>query len=427
MDFIEARESELPGCPPMAVLHFMNRYEDMVDAWTQVSESWDRARQEHISLRCSSTPQSTPKSTPKSTPQSTPKSTPQSTPQSTPESTQQPPSAQKSPLVDSSRRRGDLRRTLGLSLSGNLSTENLALIERVPFFKGPQPVQIAAENSSQLGLRKSKYATQNAPAAPGARLQGHHVVPDNTVPDKTPSQKPGPVPTNTPSNAPAAPGARLQGHNTVSDKTPSQKPGPVPTNTPSIAPAAPGARLQGYNVVPDKTTSNKPGPTPKNTRPYQIDRIADKRRNLEGRWDATRPGDLHCHESQRPGGHAPWASFRKVGNQDSVRDARYLNLCNDEQLKACMNMYGRGSGCRHVNKPENCPNNHEVKPWQLQWLVENRNLHPDVAFFMVHYYNLHRPRHSLALEKLPRSVQPGIAGAGVPLTKPAEAKGFYYK
>jgi hypothetical protein len=395
MDFIEARESELPGCPPMAVLHFMNRYEDMVDAWTQVSESWDRARQEKVSLRCSSTPQSTPKSTPQSTPQSTPKSTP--------ESTQQPPSAQKSPLVDSSRRRGDLRRTLGLSLSGDLSTEDLALIERVPFFKGPQPVHIAADNSSQLGLRKSKYATQNAPAAPDNT--------DNTVPGKTPSQKPDPVPAD----------------NTVPDKTPSQKPGPVPTNAPSNVPAAPGARLQGHNAVPDKTTSKKPVPTPNNTRPYQIDRIADKRRNLEGRWDATRPGDLHCHESQRPGGHAPWASFRKVGNQDSVRDARYLNLCDDEQLRACMNLYGRGSGCRHVNKPENCPNNHDVKPWQLQWLVENRNLHPDVAFFMVHYYNLHRPRHSLALEKLPRSVQPGIAGAGVPLTKPAEAKGFYYK
>ena len=249
----------------------------------------------------------------------------------------------------------DLRNSPSFNLSDDL--EDLALNDRLSILKGPQPVRFASESSSQQGLGQSKYAKQNAPAAP----------------------------------------------------------------------AAPKTQLQSHNAVMDTTASKKPGTTPANTRPYQINRIADNRRNIGGCWDATKLGNLHCHESQRPGGHAPWAPFRKIGNQDSVRDAFYLNLCHDEQLKACMDMYGRGIGCRHANKPEDCPNSHEVKPWQLQWLVENRNLHPDVAFYMIHYYNLHRPRRSLALEKLPRNVQPGIAGAGVPLTNPPEAEDFYSK
>lgn len=404
VDYIDARESELPGCPPVAVVRFMNRYEDMLDAWAQVSDSWDRAKREHVSRRCSGTPQSTPQltpqltsqstpnSTPKSTPNSTPQSTPKPTPQSTPQYTQQSPVAQQRlPPGSKNYNTRDLRRILGLDQSND--PEDLALIDRLSILKAPQPIRLASENSSQLGLKKSKYATQTAPAVPGARLQDHNVVPDKVVPNKTPPQNPGPVPTNLPSNIPAAPEARLQGQNLVLDKTPSKK----------------------------------PGSTFINTRPHQTDRIADKRRNLEGRWDATKAENFYCHESQRPGGHAPWAPFLNDNNQDSVRDARYLNLCHDEQLKACMNMYGRGSGCRHANKPQNCPNNHEVKPWQLQWLVENRNLHPDVAFYMIHYYNQHRPRHSLALEKLPCSVQPGIAGAGVPITNPPEAKDFRYK
>ena len=160
----------------MAVVHFINRYEDLLDAWAKVSDSWERARREQKSRRCSGTPQLTP--------QRMPQSTPKSTPQSTPQSTQQSPSAQQ-PFPTGSKRLGgstsDVRRILGLDQSNDL--EDLALIDRLSILKGPQPIRIASENSSQRGLSKSKYATHNTPAVPGARLQGH-----SAVPDKTPSK-----------------------------------------------------------------------------------------------------------------------------------------------------------------------------------------------------------------------------------------------